>query len=293
MSKPGSAGAGFVASLLLMLAVLAAVAGIVAREAREVTRDPDLIVAAAGPLATDPLFQGRITGAIATPVVDAVRDNLPLTVPGIDRLVASAVGEVISSDRFADLWEQTLRAGHTGLTRTLTVPDDALFVIDDGGVVQLRLRPIVAAGRQWLVDSGVPLAGHIPDVDGEVPITQSDLAARLPGYLALLDQLATLLPWVSAGLFALALLPPGRRLGRLSLAGLGVAACAGLVLLGLSGAGARLVVLTSSWATASTIHGGLDVVLASLRSALWWTVAVGIAVWIVVGLISRSRRPSD
>lgn len=289
MKKP-SGGIRFLAGLLLVLGALGVPASLVAIEARQVVSDPDLVVAAAGPLARDPEFQATVVAAISTPVVAAVRENVRLSLPGLEELIASAVREVISSEQFAGLWEQTLRAGHAELTRTLMAPDEALFTIDDGGVVQLQLRPIVAAGRQRLVDGGVPLADRIPDVDGEVRITQSDLAARLPGYLTLLDRLATLLPWVSAALLALALLLPGQRLRRLAVAGFLVALAALGVIAGVSWAEVQVVGIGAAWAQASTIQAGLDLVTASLSSGLWWMAAVGGAVGVVAWIVSRPSR---
>ncbi|HMR48777.1 MAG TPA: hypothetical protein PKE40_05905 [Arachnia sp.] len=293
MKKP-SGGVRFLAGLLLVLGALGASASLVAIEARQIVADPDLIVAAAGPLARDPEFQETVVVAISTPVVDAVRDALPLSLPGLEGLVASAVGEVVSSEQFASLWEETLRVGHAQLTRTLTRPDEALFTVDDAGVIQLQLRPIVATARQQLVETGVPLADRIPDVEGEVRITQSDLAARVPGYLVLLDRLAVLLPWVSGALLAVALLLPGWRLRRLGVAGFLVALSAVGVIAGIGWASRLVVGIAARWAQASTIQSGLDLVTASLRSGLWWMAAIGAVVGVVAWIASsRSGGVSD
>lgn len=276
-----------VAVVLLVLGAVNAVAAVVTTEARRVANDPDLVVAAAGPLIHDPRFQDTITTAISTPVVDAVRENVPFSLPDLDRLVETVVEQVVASPEFVELWEQTLRTGLAELSPGLAPSENAVFTVDDGGGVQLQLQPVVAAGRQRLIDEGMPLAERIPEVQQAVSLGRSELVARLPGYLEHLDRAATVLPWTAAGLLALLLLLPGPRLRRLSSAGLLVALLVAGAVAGLRGMQGRAIGLAEGWASPATVRTGYGIATADLASALWVSAGIGVGVWILAGLLGR------
>ncbi|MEZ5086756.1 MAG: hypothetical protein R2722_11055 [Tessaracoccus sp.] len=216
-----------------------------------------------------------------------MRENVPFSLPDLDRLVETVVEQVVASPEFVELWEQTLRTGLAELSPGLAPSENAVFTVDDGGGVQLQLQPVVAAGRQRLIDEGMPLAERIPEVQQAVSLGRSELVARLPGYLEHLDRAATVLPWTAAGLLALLLLLPGPRLRRLSSAGLLVALLVAGAVAGLRGMQGRAIGLAEGWASPATVRTGYGIATADLASALWVSAGIGVGVWILAGLLGR------
>lgn len=281
------------AGVLLVLGAVSVPVAVGLVEIEQAVTDADLIVATAGPLARDPAFQTMIADAISTPVVDAVRENLPWEIPDLEPMVSSVVDAAVTSDLFPELWDRTLRTSHAHLMSSLTGAEDALFVLEEDGTILLRVQPVIEAGRERLVASGVPLAERIPDVNQEVVLSRSDLAAQAPGYLDLLDRAATVTPWVSVVLLAGALLIPGHRLARLAVAGLLVALLSGGIAIALGWGGIVLGAAAHAWASPATVEAGFAGAAGSLLSALWWTSGAGLIVTVVAGIgvfLTRPRR---
>lgn len=281
---------GVVAWVLVVLGVIGVPLSLAAASARAFVGDKEAVVAAARPLAGDPRFRESVADAVAVHADEAIADALGFAIPGGRRLIRAVVGDVVASDWFATTWERSVGVIHSQLRQTVTAEPDALFTLGGAGQVNLQLGPAVAAVRDALVTQGVAAARLIPDVDATLPVAQSELLARLPGWLRTLDVLAWALPAATAALLGAAAALPGNRRARLAGIGIGVAAAAGLAWLVLRWFRDELVVRAGRWATSTTIADMFQTVTAGLRTGLIVAALAGAALAAVAWLVRPAGR---
>jgi hypothetical protein len=154
-----------------------------------------------------------------TDVVAGLQEGLPFELEGLAAPLAGALRDplaggaeqILSSDRFQDLWQGANRAGHETLVAVLR--DEAgNGVSTSDGVVALELKPLVVevAQTQGLSAS---LLEELPDDAGRVVIFESDELAAVQTTVAVLEFLAWVLLAMVVGLYAAALyLAAGRRI---------------------------------------------------------------------------------
>ena len=171
-------------AVLIIVALLLAPVAILAGYAKSQLTSTDTFVSTLAPLAGDPAVQQVVSKAVAETVkadlnleanvaeVFAGLDQLPLpprsaaglaglegpVVLGLNSLVTTAADELVASQQFAQLWEQTLRITHTQLTATLSGDPAALAQVGADGSLRLQLQPIVAAVKDLLIAQGVGFA---------------------------------------------------------------------------------------------------------------------------------------
>ena len=151
-------------------------------------------------------------------------------VNGVRSFARTQVHNVVSTEVFAQAWEQANRVAHDGLVDALRGTKGGAIEVQ-GGTVSVNLGAFIATVKPQLVAAGIPFAERIPTVNLSFPIVRSDELPRIQRAAGLLDTLAVPLAFLAFLLLAVAVwLAPGHR-RMLSIAGFGMAA-AFLLLLG-------------------------------------------------------------
>jgi len=245
------------AAVCLLIGCLLLPIGAVALYARTVVFDTDRYVAAVAPLARDPAVRNAVADRITAEVFAAI-DIDGLTRRAIDGLVQQGaptelallqqpvlngvrsfartqVHNVVSSDTFAQAWEQANRAAHAGLVSALKGTKGGAIEVENG-TVAVNLGAFIALIKPRLVAAGVPFADRIPSVNLSFPLLRSDEIPRIQRAAGLLDTLAVPLVLLAFLFLAAAVwLAPSRR-RMLGIAGFGMASAL-LALLGALAAG--------------------------------------------------------
>lgn len=281
------------AVVLLVLGVLGVPLSLAATSARALVGDADTLVAALGPLASDARFQQTVSDTVAEQANQAITDAIGFEVPGGRAIIRAVVGETVTSDWFRTAWDRSVRVMHSQLSSTVTRDPDALFTLGDAGEVDLLLRPAIAAVRDGLVAQGMAAARLIPDVDAAIPVMQSDILAKLPGWLDLLDGAALWLPIATAACLLVAVLLPGHRRRRISGAGLGVVVVLAVVWVSLGLVQKQILVRTDPFVTSPTITEAFGLITAGLHNSLLIAGAVAAVVALVAWLVHPGSRRRD
>lgn len=188
-----------VSILLIVLGSVLMPVATVGGWSRLLLSDTDSFVATYAPLAKDPKVQAYITdqvvvaidqrldiNALVGQVVTSLSNNLNsptartalslLQQPaadGVRSIIRTATQQVVSSDAFAQAWEQALRTSHTQAIAALSGDPNAMLTINDQGL-GLRLAPLIAQVKAALVQQGFGLASQIPEIDRTVVLVQAD-----------------------------------------------------------------------------------------------------------------------
>jgi hypothetical protein len=246
------------ASVLLVLAFLLAPLSVVATWVDEEVSDTDRYVQTVAPLATDPAVQAAITDRLTTRVVDnvdvaaitaqlaraleqagappVVVDNAQsLTGPlrrALTDAVHAVVNKVVTSDQFAQLWENANRLSHAALVKVLTGQGTSA-VQATGDTIELDIGTLIDNVKQELVNAGFERASAIPSVDRTIPLFQTDKLDDAQTAMRVLNVLGTWLPAVTIFLAALAIwVAPAHRVALMAAAiGVGVMMIVQLVVL--------------------------------------------------------------
>lgn len=196
---------GAVATILIVIAALLTPAAITAGWARVLLSNTDSFVATYGPLIDDPRVQAYITQEVVSAieqkvnidgsvnqVIDGLQQSMAdrpkvssaldlLRQPAIDGVRATLYNvtfKVVSSDAFAQVWQQSLRLTHDQVTNALSGdPNSSLVITQDG--LGLRLGPLIDKVKQSLVDQGFSFASQIPAIDKTVVIAKTDSLAQV------------------------------------------------------------------------------------------------------------------
>lgn len=238
-------------ALIVIGAVLAPTA-VVASWVKVQLTDTDAFVTTYAPLANDPGVQSYITseavkviedsvdipeitsqvidgitqlgtGPVATKALDALKAPLA---QGVVSLIQTTVGNFVSSDAFAQVWQETLRATHAQLVATMQGDPKAAIAVGSDGSVGVQLGPIIDRVKQLLVDNGITFAAQIPTIDRTITVAQNSSIPTLQVFYGLAVVAGAWLPWVSIALLALGVLVARRR----ALALIGAAAALGLAM---------------------------------------------------------------
>jgi hypothetical protein len=225
------------ASVLLVLSTLVAVAAVVGVYARTELLDTDRYVETVAPLARDPAVQqavaARLTDELVTRVdlagllqqlVDALEERGapealnglvgPIT-NGVRSFIDTQVRAVLASEQFAQVWDAANRVAHDELDAVLTT-GKGQFLSVDGDTLYLNLGGIIAMVKQRLVDAGLTLVERVPDFSITVPLVASADIPRVQRWVRLLNTAAWVLPLAALALLAGAVMAaPNRRRGLL------------------------------------------------------------------------------
>lgn len=311
--------------MLLALTAVLAVASLVARYADRTLLDTDRYVALVGPLAEEPAVQAQVVDVVTDQVMaridvesataaaldalagsvdaeqrpllsaqatrradDAAAVLAPVLAREVESFVRDVVDRVVTSPRFAAVWEAVNRTGHRAVVVVVTGEGEVVRAGPDG-TVTIGLGPVVDVVRSELTDRGFSLAERIPAIDPEIVVGQFPQVETAQRAVVLLDRAASWLPWVVVVLAALAVwVAPARRRGVGLVAG--AWALGGLLLVvGIAvGRSAYLGALPPAVADGAT---GVvyDRLVGPLRADGWWLVAVGVVLLALVVLWPRVR----
>ncbi|GGX73893.1 hypothetical protein [Streptomyces hiroshimensis] len=246
-------------SVLLVLAFVLSPLAVVAAWADSQVSDTDRYVQTVAPLAKDPSVQNAVTDRLTTRVVDNVdvkgitdalsgalakTDAPPAIVDkshllagplkeGLTTVVHKVVDKVVTSDQFAQLWDEANRRAHAAVVKTLTGEGNSA-VQAKGDAVVLDLGTVVDKVRQKLVDEGYEKAAKIPDVDKQITLFRTDKLDDAQAAMRLLDVVGTWLPVAVIVLAALAVWSAPAHRVTLMAAATGVGVMMLLLLVGLA-----------------------------------------------------------
>ena len=121
---------------------------------------------------------------------------------GLRELAINGAERVLASERFRTLWENANRTAHETLLNIIEDKGDA--VSTGGGVVQLKLRPLIIRVSDQL-GLGSDLADRLPPDVGTLTILRSDQLELAQTIARLVRGLALVTSLLAFGLFALAI----------------------------------------------------------------------------------------
>ncbi|MER7708072.1 hypothetical protein ABTX81_34935 [Kitasatospora sp. NPDC097605] len=281
------------ATVLVIVASVLSLLAVIAVWAHDEITDTDRFVATMAPLAHDPDVQNalanRITDA-ATEQIDvkafvndlsqaAAEQGVPprlaqllggLTSPlegALTDLVHGAAQRVVTSEAFATVWEEAVRAGHATMVKALTG--------QGGGAVQLKndevvidIGPMVERVKTELVNAGFAPAAKIPEVHTSFVVFSSPDLAKIKGWFRLLQILGWWLPVITVLIAAIGVLTAFNRRRALVGAALGIGAA--MLLLGIALAVFRSYFLDHLPPDASPAAAGAvyDAIVDYLRTAV-------------------------
>ncbi len=226
------------ATVLIALSCILAPLSVVSVWARSEVTDTDRYVDTVAPLAHDPAVQQAVTTNITNLVFQYVdvqgitnqaltaiasRDIVPPAVgsqlqalagpiaSGVKSFTQDRVAQVVSSDVFAQAWEQANRSAHEQLVAALTGQSSSVSV--SGNAVSVNVATLVAVVKQRLVDSGFTLAEKIPAVNATFTVFQSADVGKVQKAYNALNTLGYWLPFILVVLAGLGIyLAPNHRL---------------------------------------------------------------------------------
>ncbi|WP_320774049.1 hypothetical protein [Streptomyces sp. CRN 30] len=269
-------------AVLLVLACLLAPFGAVAGWAAHTLADTGRYVDAMSPLAADP----DVRDAVADTVRDGVFQQIdPGPAPGTARaFVHDAARSFTRTEAFRAGWDTANRTVHAALLRALR-RDRA-----DGRGVTVDLAPVTARVKHRLAADHVPFAHRIPVRHTAVTVLDAPEVDRLRAGFHALDIAAFWLPLTAVGCAVAGIAVAACRRRAVTAAGLGTAL--GGALLGLAVAiGRRLTLAELPGAVHGPAAGAVyDALTATLRTAAWLLVALGLTVALVSWLTGRLGR---
>ena len=298
-------GARSIASLLIfILATVLTIPALVGHWGHRTVIDGERYIQTVGPLIDQP----EIQEALATTVTDAVVakvdtesqvDTLlgslfpnagftgqlagPIAA-GINGLIGELVTKFIASDQFATVWIELNTAAQKGIVRVLEG--------GDGGVVQLQGDELVLDTsvalqtiQQYLVDSGITVAGNItiPDSDRQIVLANTPALAQIRTIYGLTSPILQWLPLIIAVLFGAAILLARRRARTTVATGI-VLVASGVVMLIAENAGETVFTNQLSgtpWGPASSIFYStlLDYLVAGTEAIVALGIVLILAGW--------------
>jgi hypothetical protein len=212
----GGAARSTISLILVVLGVVAVVAGVLAVWLQTTIADEDRYVDTFGPLpkneAVAIVLSERLADEliIGTGLAEQVKQQLPpdlafLAIPvteQIHTLTAETAEGIIRSDGFSGIWQFALRASHAS----------ASAVLSTGGEVSLDLNEAAAEVVAALEERGVTLFSDLEIELPEILLFQSDQLEQAAGTLEVIDTLGWFLPLIALILIAGALwVSPNRR----------------------------------------------------------------------------------
>jgi len=306
----------FLAALLIAMGVLLSPVSVVAYWTKGYVNNTDQVVSSLAPLAKDPAVQAYLVDEIVTVVNDNVdidkitsdlftglqgldlpqgaKDALGLlekpAVQGVQSLIRSAATSIVTSDAFAQLWEQAVRVSQTQIVAALEGDPSSALVISGTGELGIQLGPIIDEVKKELVARGFTLAQNIPEVNRTIVVAQSDALVQARTAYQLLNVLGFVLPLVSLGLIVLGVLVARRRARTLIWAGLTLAAAMALLSAGIA-VGRILFVNSVSPATlpSDTAQALYDAVVPFMNATALSVGLVGVTVAVVAYLAGPFR----
>ncbi|MET9253547.1 hypothetical protein [Streptomyces sp. NPDC003717] len=277
-----------VSAVLVALACLFAPCGVLAGWAAYGLADTGRYVATMAPLAGDPAVREAVADAVRDGVLAEVAAGSPADTGAVPPLgtvgpfVHDAARSFTRTEAFRAGWEAGNRAAHDAVLRALR---------GHGGPATVDLAAVTTPVKRQLVQEHVPLAERIPVRHTAVTVLPAREVGRLRRGYQLLDVAAFWLPLAAVAFAVTGIAVAARRRVALTAAGLGTAAGGALLALAVL-LGRRLTVAAPPGTIPSPAAGAVyDALTATLRTAAWCLVALGLTVSLATWLTSRLRRP--
>ncbi|MFB7586403.1 hypothetical protein [Streptomyces sp. NPDC056169] len=299
----------FCAALLVVIGCVLTPLGIVAAWTSDIVGDTDRYVQTVTPLASDPAVQEAVANRVTTAVMEHIDLNSllegvapeqrPLLEKALGKLgdsLESAVGsfvhdraqDVVASPAFETIWIDANRAIHTSLDRALTGSDDGAVKIETDKVT-IDLAPVIDRVKERLVDSGLTVAGKIPEVHTDFTVLQADDIGKVKTGFSLLQVMGVWLPVISVLLVAGGVLLAVRRRRALVAGALGIAVAA--LVLGIALTVFRTVYLNALPSGVSPAAAGAvyDTLVRYLRTSVRVFVTLGVLIALAAWISGPSR----
>ncbi|QJT05026.1 hypothetical protein G9272_35910 [Streptomyces asoensis] len=298
-----------VAVVLIVLGCVLAPLGVVAAWTSSIVGDTGRYVDTVRPLASDKDIQN----AAATRVTNAVMGRLDLTallqdaVPAQRPLLEKALGRlgpaledavrsfvhdkaqaVVASDAFERIWTDANRRIHSAVEKALTGSGGGAVKIEND-TVTVDLAPVVDQVKQRLVDSGMTVAGKIPEIHTNFTVVRSEDIGKVKTYFRLLQLAGFWLPVIAVLLVAAGVLLSAHRRRVLIVAALCFAFAT--LLLGVALTVFRVVYLDALPAGVSQPAAGsvYDTLTRFLRTSVRSVVALGVVIALAAWLTGPGR----
>ncbi|MCX4766159.1 hypothetical protein OG562_35325 [Streptomyces sp. NBC_01275] len=214
------------AVVLIVLGCVLAPLGVVAAWTSSIVGDTGRYVDTVRPLASDEDIQNaaanRVTNALmerldlTALLQDAIPAQRPLLEKALGRLGPSLEGAVrsfvhdkaqavVASDAFEKIWTDANRRIHSAVDKALTGSGGGAVKIEND-TVNVDLAPVVDQVKQRLVDSGMTVAGKIPEIHTDFTVVRSDDIGKVKTYFRLLELAGVWVPVVAVVLVAAGIL---------------------------------------------------------------------------------------
>ncbi|MFE3105152.1 hypothetical protein [Nocardia tengchongensis] len=301
------------AVLLLTLFAVLAIASVLAGFAHRELLDTDRYVRTVAPLSADPALREVLADRATDAIMDRVdvqsvtaqtlaaladsNSRVPRAVTGLAPLatrqarglVRDTAESVLASDQFETLWIEANRQAHRGLVVVLTDEAPTAVGMDQNGAVSVALGPLIDSVRSELTARGFTFADQVPEIDRSFVIFRSPELVEARRWVAVLDRVADVLPWITVLVAAGAVwaAPAGAR--RRALTWLGATLAMAMALLAVAIGLARSAYLDAVPAEVLTPRAAAAVIDAFLVP-LDFTVRAMFALALVIALAAQLHR---
>lgn len=249
--------------------------------------DTGRYVGTVAPLSADPAVRDAVADAVGDGVVEELEAGPVRDLFG--PFVRDAVRSFTRTEAFGTVWETGNRAVH----------DAVLHALRDGradpGPVTVDLAPVTAEVKRRLVADRMPFADRIPVEHTRVAVVPAEETAGLRAGYRLVDTAAFWLPLTAVALAVTGIAVAVHRRRALTATGLGIALGGGLLAAAVA-VGRRLTLAGVPEPVHRPAAGVVyDALTATLRTASWTLLALGLAValaCLLTGVRERGRRPA-
>ena len=224
LKVPAPHGIGARTAWAIVVALIASVMFTIAVPAvwlNRVVMDTDTWVATMAPLADDPAIQDAVAAATSDALIEALdaqtrleavlpaelQQLAPIIASSAEGFVRTQTTTLVRSDKFAEIWSELNRVGHSALIAALTGSRDAAIKYEPG-VLTLDVGVLAEMVQAKLVDSGLSFLGKVPvsSINRQIEIFNSPALAQASVALGVMNQLAFFIPLVAILLSAIALI---------------------------------------------------------------------------------------
>ncbi|MFF2053126.1 hypothetical protein ACFVU2_16105 [Leifsonia sp. NPDC058194] len=302
------------ATVLIVIGAILAPVAVVASWAKVQLTDTQSFVDTYAPLASNPSVQAYVTdqavtiiqenvdipevtsqvvdgitelgtGPVATKALEALKGPLA---QGIVSLIHTTVGNFVSSDAFAQVWQEALRATHTQLVATMQNDPKAAVAIGADGSVGIQLAPIIERVKQLLVDQGLTFASQIPTIDRTITIAQNSSIPTIQLFYGVAVAAGAWLQWIALAFLVLGVVVARRR--SLALVWASVALALSMVVV-VAGIGIGRLVFVGSVSPSLLPAGVANTLYATLTTAMQNTGVAVLVLAIVVAVVGWYAGP--
>lgn len=277
-------------AVLIALASLLAPCATLAGWAMHGPADTGRYVAAVAPLADDPAVRDAAADTLGAGFAGFVDETTAGPVNGAVRLfVRDAARSFTRTEAFHEGWDAANRTVHAAVLRALR--DDGAA----GRAVTVDLAPVTERVRDRLAEDHVPFARRIPVRHTAVTVLPAHEADRLRKGYQVLDVAAFWLPLAAVVFAVTGIAVAACRRRAVTAAGIGTALGGALLALAVL-VGRRLTVAELpgpvDGSAAGAVGAVYDALTATLRTASWLLVALGLIVALASWLTGRYGRPA-